>query len=104
YRTGDFARYLPDGSIEFIGRLDRQVKIRGFRIELQEIEALLSQHPGVSKNVVIVKQSENGDKHLVSYFVRAPRAGATSEALRRFCARSYPTTWSRLLSSSWIHC
>src|SRR3989449_9343649 len=66
-----------------------QVKLRGFRIELQEIESILSQHPGVSKNVVIVK-SENGEKYLVSYFVRAPGAGATSEALRRFLREKLP--------------
>ena len=47
YKTGDLVRYLPDGNIEFIGRIDDQVKIRGFRIELGESEALLSQHPGV---------------------------------------------------------
>jgi len=66
-----------------------QVKLRGFRIELQEIESILSQHPGVSKNVVIVK-SENGEKYLVSYFVPAPGAGATGEALRRFLREKLP--------------
>ena len=53
YKTGDLARYQPDGSIEFLGRIDEQVKIRGFRIELGEIEAILNQHPFVKEAVVI---------------------------------------------------
>ena len=60
YRTGDLARYLPDGSIEFIGRADNQVKIRGFRIELGEIEAAIKQHEAVRDAVVVVRQEERG--------------------------------------------
>ena len=56
YRTGDLARYLPDGSIEFLGRIDHQVKIRGFRIELGEIEMVLGQHPAVEEAVVIARE------------------------------------------------
>ena len=55
YRTGDLCRWLPDGNIDILGRIDNQVKIRGFRIELGEIESLLSQHGDVKENVVIVK-------------------------------------------------
>ncbi|MHC5715895.1 MAG: non-ribosomal peptide synthetase, partial [Nostoc sp.] len=68
YKTGDIARYLPDGNIEFIGRADHQVKIRGFRIELGEIETILSQHPQVQQAVVAVWE-DDGNKSLVAYVV-----------------------------------
>jgi amino acid adenylation domain-containing protein len=69
YKTGDRARYLPNGNIEFLGRTDNLVKIRGFRIELAEIEAVLNRHPAVSENVVIVAENVPDDKHLVAYIV-----------------------------------
>ncbi|AFZ17959.1 non-ribosomal peptide synthetase [Allocoleopsis franciscana] len=69
YKTGDLARYQPDGNIEFLGRMDAQVKIRGFRIELGEIEALLKQHPAVKEAVVMAKEDVFGNKRLVTYFV-----------------------------------
>jgi len=69
YKTGDLARYLPDGNIEFVGRIDHQVKIRGFRIELAEIEASLRQHPDVREAVAIVREDIPGDKRLVAYIV-----------------------------------
>jgi amino acid adenylation domain-containing protein len=67
YKTGDLARYLPDGNIEYLGRLDHQVKIRGFRIELGEIEAQLNQHPAVREVVVMARQDTPEDPRLVAY-------------------------------------
>jgi len=69
YKTGDLARYLPDGTLEFLGRIDHQVKIRGYRIELGEIEAVLTGHPEVKENVVVVRENERGDKQLIAYIV-----------------------------------
>ncbi|MEH1895039.1 MAG: amino acid adenylation domain-containing protein [Nostoc sp.] len=71
YKTGDKVRYLSDGNIEFLGRIDYQVKIRGFRIELGEIETVLSQHPLLQESVVLVREDTPGDKRLVAYLVPA---------------------------------
>ncbi|MFZ0598275.1 MAG: amino acid adenylation domain-containing protein, partial [Flavobacterium sp.] len=68
YKTGDLGRWLPDGTIEYTGRIDEQVKIRGYRIELEEIEKNLSLQDGVNQSVVIVKESD-GDRYLVAYYV-----------------------------------
>ncbi|GFZ99055.1 non-ribosomal peptide synthetase [Okeania sp. KiyG1] len=69
YKTGDLARYLPDGNIEFIGRIDNQVKIRGFRIEIGEIETTIAQHPTVKETVVLAREDNPGNKRLVAYIV-----------------------------------
>lgn len=69
YRTGDLVRYLPDGNIEYLGRMDNQVKIRGFRIELGEIESTLQEHDLIKEAVVIVRENQSGDKRLVAYIV-----------------------------------
>jgi amino acid adenylation domain-containing protein len=67
YKTGDLVQYLPDGNIEYQGRLDYQVKIRGFRIELGEIEAQLNQHPDIREAVVVAREDNPGDKRIVAY-------------------------------------
>ncbi|MUG96490.1 amino acid adenylation domain-containing protein, partial [Scytonema sp. UIC 10036] len=69
YKTGDLGRWLPDGNIEFLGRIDHQVKIRGFRVELGEIEAFLIQHQAVKETVVVVREENPDDKRLVAYVV-----------------------------------
>lgn len=90
YRTGDLARYLPDGNIDFLGRMDHQVKIRGFRIELGEIEAVLTQHPDLRAAVVIVREDRPGDKRLVAYLIaNQPDVPAASD-LRTFIRKTLP--------------
>ena len=69
YRTGDMARWLPDGNIEFLGRIDQQVKLRGFRIELKEIEKHLLEHPGIKDVVVVANEDKSSDKYLCAYIV-----------------------------------
>ena len=81
YKTGDLARYLSDGNVEFLGRADFQVKIRGFRIELGEIEARLAAYPGVRDAVVVALEDVAGEKRLVAYYT-ADAAETTVEALR----------------------
>ncbi|MGD2093214.1 MAG: amino acid adenylation domain-containing protein, partial [Candidatus Aminicenantes bacterium] len=70
YRTGDLVRWLPDGNIEFLGRIDHQVKIRGYRIELEEIENQLLKHDDIKEAVVLANEDESGDKYLCAYIVR----------------------------------
>ena len=82
YRTGDRARALPDGNIEFLGRTDRQVKVRGFRVELGEIEAVLTQHRLVRQAVVVLK-GENGRERFVAYVVSKNSGLANTEDIRR---------------------
>ena len=90
YKTGDLARYLPDGNIEYLGRLDHQVKIRGFRIELGEIEAVLGQHPAVAETVVIAREDAPGDKRLVAYLVAKKGAVPTISDLHDHLKRKLP--------------
>jgi amino acid adenylation domain-containing protein len=90
YKTGDLARYLPDGNIEFLGRIDEQVKIRGFRIELGEIEAVLGQHPKVQDSVVIAQPDHLSGKRLVAYVVPYQAQVPTPSELRRFLKQKLP--------------
>ena len=90
YKTGDLARYLPDGTIEFIGRIDHQVKLRGFRIELGEIEAVLDTYPGIHKAIVSVREDQPGDKRLVAYVTYSTLEIPTLETLQRFLKEKLP--------------
>ncbi|HVN78384.1 MAG TPA: amino acid adenylation domain-containing protein [Terriglobia bacterium] len=90
YKTGDLARYLPDGNIEFLGRLDNQVKIRGFRIEPAEIEILLNQHPAVRESAVVAEEEEAAEKRLVAYVVLDQKGGAEASQLRDYLQEKVP--------------
>jgi amino acid adenylation domain-containing protein len=90
YKTGDLARYWPDGEIEFLGRLDHQVKIRGFRIELAEIEGVLTQHPAVREAAVLAREGVAGEKRLVAYLATEPRKAFTVDDLRSFLRQKLP--------------
>ncbi len=89
YRSGDLVRFLPDGNIEFLGRIDHQVKVRGFRIELGEIEAVLRQHPAVN-DAVVVARDLGGDKRLVAYLLTAEEETPHAASLRDFIRLSLP--------------
>jgi amino acid adenylation domain-containing protein/non-ribosomal peptide synthase protein (TIGR01720 family) len=89
YRTGDRARFLEDGNIEFLGRLDHQVKIRGYRVEPGEVEAVLSGCRGVQKAMVVVREDTPGDKRLVGY-VAAPGGGVEVKELRQYLKERLP--------------
>jgi amino acid adenylation domain-containing protein len=90
YKSGDLARYLPDGNIEFLGRVDHQVKIRGFRIELGEIEAALDQHPAVREAVVLAPEDAPGERRLVAYVVAEHESRPTANELRSYLKEKLP--------------
>ena len=90
FRTGDVARYLRDGNIEFLGRHDHQVKIRGFRIETDEIELALKEHPNVRNAVVLAQELNSSEKRLVAYLVLQAKQKITIEELRRHLQESLP--------------
>ncbi|BAY08321.1 non-ribosomal peptide synthetase [Calothrix sp. NIES-2098] len=96
YKTGDLARYLPDGNIEFLGRIDREVKIRGLRIQLADIEIALTQYPKVQQAVVAIDENQSGDRYLVAYVVPAEQANQEktcslkSTTLRSFLKQKLP--------------
>jgi amino acid adenylation domain-containing protein len=90
YKTGDLARYLPDGNIEFLGRIDHQVKLRGFRIELGEIESVLSSHSAVAACTVLAREDVPGDKRLVAYIVAQPGHTVDSQVLRQHLSLKLP--------------
>ncbi|WP_016952818.1 non-ribosomal peptide synthetase [Anabaena sp. PCC 7108] len=93
YKTGDLARYLPNGDIEYLGRIDNQVKIRGFRIELGEIEAVLNQHPNLKETKVITREDIPGEKRLVAYIISKSKQNSSSEIshqLREYLKQKLP--------------
>jgi len=91
YRTGDLVRALPDGTLDYLGRLDQQVKIRGFRIETGEIEATLAQHPAVNSAAVVAREDRPGHKRLVAYATAAPASAPPSAtALREYLGARLP--------------
>ncbi|PMB52380.1 non-ribosomal peptide synthetase [Fischerella thermalis CCMEE 5201] len=90
YKSGDLARYLPNGDIEYLGRIDDQVKIRGFRIELGEIEVLISQHPAVRETVVILSSSQADEQRIVAYVVPQTKQRLSIFELRKFLESKLP--------------
>jgi amino acid adenylation domain-containing protein/non-ribosomal peptide synthase protein (TIGR01720 family) len=90
YKSGDLARYLPSGELEYIGRIDNQVKIRGFRIELGEIEAAINQHSSISASVVIVREDGTENKSLIAYITVQPQQTIAIPELRRFLESKLP--------------
>lgn len=90
YKTGDFARYLPDGNIEFLGRIDDQVKIRGFRIEPGEVEVVLCQHPAIQVGVVLAREDVPGNLRLVAYVVPYQEPVPLVGELRGFLKQTLP--------------
>jgi amino acid adenylation domain-containing protein len=90
YKTGDLARYLPSGEIEYLGRMDNQVKIRGFRIELGEIEAVISEYPAVRESVVLAIEDRPDEKRLVAYIVEKQTPIARISELRSYLEHKLP--------------
>jgi acyl carrier protein len=90
YKTGDLARFLPDGNVEYLGRIDHQVKLRGFRIELGEIEAVLSSHPAVQQAAVTLREDHPGEKYLVAYFALQEGENAAPSELHAFLKERLP--------------
>ena len=89
YKTGDFCRYLPDGNIQYVGRMDDQVKIRGYRVELGEIESVLATHPSIRQCVVIARE-DGGEKRLVAYVVAGANQQPSGRRLRDFLKAQVP--------------
>jgi amino acid adenylation domain-containing protein/non-ribosomal peptide synthase protein (TIGR01720 family)/FkbM family methyltransferase len=99
YRTGDRARYRPDGNLEFLGRRDSQVKLRGFRVELGEIEAALARHPGVRETAVLVREDHPGEKRLVAYLAAKEGSAPSSAELREYLSARLP---EYMVPTAWV--
>ena len=90
YKTGDLARYLPNGEIVYVGRIDDQIKMRGYRIEPNEIVAVLDRHPSVKASVLVAREDANSDKRLVAYVVLNSESQPSAGELRRFVGHELP--------------
>ena len=90
YRSGDLVRYLPDGSIEFLGRLDRQTKLHGQRLELEEIEATLNRHPAVQGSAVLLREDNPGHERIAAYMILSPAHHVSTDEIRRFLQERLP--------------
>jgi acyl carrier protein len=99
YKTGDLCRWLPDGVVEYLGRMDFQVKIRGFRIELGEVEDTLRQHPAVHEAVVTAREDKPGYKQLVAYVVLAGEPARTTAELRDYLRQKLP---DHMVPVAWV--
>jgi acyl carrier protein len=99
YRTGDLARWLPDGSMQILGRIDHQIKLRGFRIELGEIESVLSKKARLPAVAVILREDVPGTPRIVAYYVEKAGQASTPEALRALLAEDMP---EYMIPSAWM--
>ncbi|HGY55852.1 MAG TPA: amino acid adenylation domain-containing protein [Caldithrix abyssi] len=90
YCSGDLARFLDDGNVEFLGRIDHQVKVRGFRIELGEIESVLGELPNVQDVIVLAREDTPGDKRLVAYLAAEQQEGLDAPTLKKHCQQHLP--------------
>jgi len=90
YKTGDLGRFLPDGNIEYLGRMDDQVKIRGMRIELGEIETILNSHPRILQSIVVAREDEPGEPRMAAYFVMREGSPLPTPELRQFLLGTLP--------------
>ncbi|MCH9634044.1 MAG: Tyrocidine synthase 1 [Chlamydiae bacterium] len=90
YRTGDFGKILPDGNLDFLGRMDRQIKIKGYRIELGEVEHVIQKYPNIDQAIVILKQKSNKDKFLVTYFTSVNSYMINESELRNHLLKRLP--------------
>jgi amino acid adenylation domain-containing protein len=90
FKTGDLARFLPDGQIAFIGRIDEQVKVHGFRVEPNEVTAALDAHPGIQQSVIVAREGAPGDTRLIGYVIPVPDSHLTLSALRAFLRARLP--------------
>jgi amino acid adenylation domain-containing protein len=90
FKTGDLARFLPDGQIAFLGRMDEQVKVRGFRVEPNEVTATLNEHPHIQQSVVVAREVAPRDTRLIGYFVAVPQSQPTLGELRDFLGARLP--------------